>query len=370
MSKRRFFIAGLVAVGLVGAPAEAAPQFQLEIIGHLDGSYSSAQAVSNSGVVVGYAGTSAASSLPRSAVAWTDGALAELGTLGGTRSTALGVNDTGAVVGWARDSSEASQAMVYRDGTMTGLNGIAADPQWNLSTAWSVNNAGQVVGVATGPNGDRGFVLSLADGSFTPLGTLGGDRSDAYGLNEAGDVVGRARTAAGETHAFLYRDGTMTDLGTLGGSSSQAWDINNHGVITGWATDATGQRLAFVHDGETMTALASLGDRSDQAYGINDMGWVVGQALDATGASRAVLWVDGEVFDLNTLILGADGWILDFAWGINDRGWIVGNARDAEGNLFGFVLTPIPEPGALPVLIAALGLMLAMTARRRDAVAA
>jgi probable HAF family extracellular repeat protein len=96
-----------------------------------------------------------------------------------------------------------------------------------------------------------------------------------------------------------------------------------------------------------MTALASLGGGFDQAYGINDRGWVVGQARNASGEPRAVLWAGGKVHDLNDLVRGAEGAVLDFAWGLNDRGWIVGNATDAAGQQLGFVLSPVPAPGAL-----------------------
>src|SRR5687767_10631895 len=50
----------------------------------------------------------------------------------------------------------------------------------------------------------------------TELGTLGGNDSYATGINNAGQVTGNAKTATGETHAFLYSDGVMNDLGTLG----------------------------------------------------------------------------------------------------------------------------------------------------------
>jgi probable HAF family extracellular repeat protein len=47
--------------------------------------------------------------------------------------------------------------------------------------------------------------------SDTPLnsspagqGALGGSNSWAYGINDAGDIVGTARTPAGSDHAFLH----------------------------------------------------------------------------------------------------------------------------------------------------------------------
>jgi len=72
--------------------------------------------------------------------------------------------------------------------------------------------------------------------SITDLGTLGGTSSEAAGVNNPGEVVASSTTAAGVSHAFLYRNGLMFDLGTLpGGSASQATAINDRGDIVGYS---------------------------------------------------------------------------------------------------------------------------------------
>jgi|SRR6516164_7527744 probable HAF family extracellular repeat protein len=53
----------------------------------------------------------------------------------------------------------------------------------------------------------------------TDLGTLGGVRSVACGLNNRGEVTGNSSVAARPEHAFVWRDGVITDLGILPATS-------------------------------------------------------------------------------------------------------------------------------------------------------
>ena len=70
--------------------------------------------------------------------------------------------------------------------------------------------------------------------SITGLGTLGGTLSNAYGINNSGQIVGDSVISNNNTsHAFLYSGGVMTDLGTLGGTFSTAVGINDNGQIVG-----------------------------------------------------------------------------------------------------------------------------------------
>jgi probable HAF family extracellular repeat protein len=108
------------------------------------------------------------------------------------------------------------------------------------SAAWSINNAGQIVGASTTTLFGASHAFLWQDGELIDLGTLSGDpfgASAAYGINDAGTIVGQTNVdpASEPPHAFRDRDGAMRDLGTGfgAGSFSRAWDNNDSGAIVG-----------------------------------------------------------------------------------------------------------------------------------------
>ena len=76
--------------------------------------------------------------------------------------------------------------------------------------------------------------------SLTWLGTLGGDRSWAFGVSADGAVVvGRSANALRRWRAFRWTaSGGMQDLGTLGGTVNTAHDVSADGAVvvgeSGW----------------------------------------------------------------------------------------------------------------------------------------
>jgi probable HAF family extracellular repeat protein len=139
-------------------------------------------------------------------------------------------------------------------------------------------------------------------GQMHDLGTLdGGTESTAYGINDSGQVVGQAWTSTGR-RAFLYSGGQMRDLGTLdGGRTSVANDINNSGQVVGWSTKSTAESNAypFLYSGGQMHDLNSLlpagsGWQLYSAEAINSSGQIVGRGgyPGATGQRAFLLTPD------------------------------------------------------------------------------
>ena len=91
-------------------------------------------------------------------------------------------------------------------------------------------------------------VLGPGEYIVIDLGTLGGNASEALGINDRGEAVGWALDVEGKTNAFVWRNGHMSGLGFLpGGSNGVATAINNHGEITGHADVIATNVHAFLY---------------------------------------------------------------------------------------------------------------------------
>jgi probable HAF family extracellular repeat protein len=296
--------------------------------------------INEAGQVVGYAHTA---SLQQHAFLWTDGVMTDLGSLPtGSSSKAFGLNNNGQVVGYAFDGSAAggatNHAFLWEEGVMTDLFPV---PQFSIGNA--VNDAGQVVG---NYNLNRPFIWE--DGVFTDLGGFDGGASFGYALdiNNAGQVVGSSHVNNGsegiEQHAFLWEEGVMTDLGALPGMlDSRAHAINQLGDVVGFSSlfdpDTTDEiSRSFLYSNGQMIDLNVPGDYT-AAEDINDLGHIVGWM-----GSRAYIYEDGVVPELNTLILPGSGITVQKATGINNAGQIVGYGR-AGTSTRAVLLTPTEE---------------------------
>lgn len=329
-------------------------------------------------------------------------AIYDIGTLGGQRSSAHDINDSGQVIGWAQTAAGQERAFVY-----DAINGMASIPMpadavpHGSSRGWRINALGDVVGsyssTAAGGN-DRAFVFS--NGITTSIPTLGGVDNVGLGINDLGAVVGASWTSEGNQRGFLYSSDTLTALGSLGGNSV-AYDINNAGRIVGYSSNGGNSRavefiggspidLALPAGDFVALAINNSGSIAGEGRGafiiangvatfpfdaisssisalswasrfldINDGGQAVGYAYDSQTVPRAYLFSGGEFTDLSNLPeVQASGWTnLYLAAGINDAGAIVGTGM-RNGVEHGFLLTPIPVPSGIWLLLAALMPML------------
>src|SRR3974390_1069436 len=147
--------------------------------------------------------------------------------------------------------------------TVTDLGALTDTGGQTPSRPTAINPLAQIAGINVIAGNYRGSVYG---GAWTNLGTLGGARSYAAGLNDSERVVGYSLNASGLDHAFLWTPGgtdgvpgnvQMKDLGTLGGNSSEAYAINQSGQITGFAQNTKNDH-AFGYSGGVMTDIGAL----------------------------------------------------------------------------------------------------------------
>jgi probable HAF family extracellular repeat protein len=261
---------------------------QMRDLGTLGGCCSHAYGINNKGWIVGR------SDIGKGiyhAFLYRDGRMLDLGTLGGGQSYATDVNDNGDIVGYSFVPGGGIHAFLWSNGVMRDLGTLGSD----FSVAQAVNDLGHVVGQSqTADNVVHAFMhrgagmLDLAAGAY------------AYDISNDGRIVGVKSFPGvlGDPHAFLFQQ-TILDLGTLGGNFSEARGINERGQIVGHSRISGANYAAFIWQAGVMTDLNALVQENSplklrNAHDINEGGRIVGQALDPNGKSRAFMLVPAE----------------------------------------------------------------------------
>ena len=275
------------------------------------------------------------------------GSYSDLGTLG-VSSAAYAINNSGKIVGSSELGDYTIHAFLWEAGKpMQDLTPLGGD-----SYAHGINNFDQVAGAATVDGWMHAF--RWQEGSdMEDIGTLGGDISDAWAINDSGNVAGWSETEDGEGHAFFWKDGSpMRDLSTFGGDYSYANALNNANQVVGDADMSTTGYHAFLwqDNGLGLQNLGTFGGRNSSAMSINNSGTIVGWANTLSNGARAFVWRQGAgMVDLNTLLPSNSGWVLVSASAINDRGQIAGEGV-YNGQRKIFLMNPVPEPSSLLAL--------------------
>lgn len=175
----------------------------------------------------------------------------------GYQQSVWGINSGGVMVGEAMTGTNTRRAMKIAAGasTATILNPVTnGSISGNVCGANAINTAGVAVGWSNNANTATSYYHACkwsSTGTATDLGVLsGGNFSEARGIDTAGNIVGRSEVGDQVFHGFIYTT-SMVDLNTyinpaLGWTITDAWAINDHGDIICSAQKSDGKEHAVV----------------------------------------------------------------------------------------------------------------------------
>jgi probable HAF family extracellular repeat protein len=287
--------------------------------------------------------------------------------------TAVAINNLGVVAGTTHCPGCLSQAFV--GDSSYSYSGI------EHTTIEDINDAGAFIGTASPPGLDpvRHFSYTPSGGAIH-LENLFNGRAAAFGINNAGDIVGYGYVNDQTKHAFLLSGGNLTlfdttdsamvinDSGIIAGVgwirengvmkplrfsngiSATPEAINNRGQVVGMADTWLGETLPFLYEDGVMKNLATIIGQLVVPYGINDHGDIIGHYFPG-GVAQPFIFKNGQLTNLTTPIAPNSGWTLSRVVDINNRGQIAGNGI-FNGEFRAFRLDPIPEPTSLVMLLA------------------
>jgi probable HAF family extracellular repeat protein len=190
-----------------------------------------------------------------------------------------------------------------------------------------INNLGQAVGHNVGADGKSHAVLWNATGAHE-LAYLSATNnySEAYRINDAGQIVGLARNDANFGRGAYWDADGVLDMGALGGAYSFANDINEAGVAVGSAASGnTGSRAFSWTKSGGIVDLGNFNPTDSQQYagynGINNKGLMVGTAYRLFSPYRPTMAQPGAKGPSD---IGLPGRVAGMAMAVNDDGTIVG----------------------------------------------
>ncbi len=250
-----------------------------------------AEGINNLGHVVGYAMVQVGTTWNVRAFLWTPATGLQL-LPGSAYSTARAINDAGVIVGYAKGADGKGAGAVWVNGALTLLPNGTGD-------AYDVNSAGQVVGDASGGavvggvNFGRAYIWSAASG-LQFVSTLRGSLGEALGINDDGSVVGWGPHATNDSlvQAYVTKNGVARNLveGLQGGQSSVGIKVSRNGLVAGRFGGAAKKAALWLANG----SLVILNSRyAGEALDVNSSGQVLGY-VDVPGkrgsTKRVVLW--------------------------------------------------------------------------------
>lgn len=201
----------------------------------------------------------------------------------------LGINDHDVIVGGYCDtisgcaSEQGQHGLIFHNDVFTPLD--YTKPGFTLA-ADGINNLGQVVGgLCHNPlcpeqsllPSTMGFLWD--NGVFTTLVFPSSTTTQAYAINDLGQIVGVYEINNGPIEGFLYQNGVFTSIIYPSSIVTRALGINNAGIISGTYTDQTGNTNGFLYNKGVYTTLNVPQTVGNYAVGIDNLNQVITSAI-------------------------------------------------------------------------------------------
>lgn len=162
----------------------------------------------------------------------------------------LGVNDLNVAVGFFTNGSGINRGYTYNISTrkfsrvlVPGTAGLGPS-----LTAAAINNFGDVAGFYNKTASQVDAFLKLHSGRFIAIAFPGAAMTQAFGVNDAGQVVGAYTVGTGNaavTHGFTWLAGKFASVDIGGASATTINGVNDEGDLVGFYTDAKGNTDGF-----------------------------------------------------------------------------------------------------------------------------
>jgi probable HAF family extracellular repeat protein len=216
-------------------------------------------------------------------------------------------------------------------------------PGATATYAFGVNNAGEIVGQTSIEGQELGW---LYDGSSFQTAQYPSAHNTSFGgINDSGVVAGYDEpNSSTPRYGFTLTGSTFATIDLSPYFSSGASGINDAGIVVGQSylhtvSDVTPVYTGYIDDHGTVTYLNAPGTLTSSGYtaanGINNAGQVVGDYETTYGSNnQGFLYQNGVFTTIDDPDAGPKG---TSAQGINDNGVIVGFFTDANNQQHGFI---------------------------------
>lgn len=307
-------------------------------------------------------------------------------------SQAYNINENGIIVGYVWSQSTGNLAAcwiptapgVYGSATILPRPSDAGATNSGAGKGRSLTESGDIVGSVTDAGGNSHAAVWKNTGTLTVpvynsptliVEPSGGTSSSASIVNGLGQVAGGwsvGGSSPGRSFGWNEGDPVATDLGTFGDNSTQAWGLNDLGQVAlhAFITVGTSSEIraaiwvpqadpaygltAGLNLLTTPSGASTFGGAQARPYGgnfngkgftLNNKGQVVGYSTTRSVA-HAFIWDKvNKMRDLNNKSLTPNKATFSYlrdACGISDNGYIVGTGANPKGTYQACLLTPNP----------------------------